>query len=162
MSTPSAAPAASKTKFRLAQAIGYTSLLVLGFLNVPEWAHTPLIALVIGASVYACFLAIKSDKERKEWQAKQPGYVDPYKGSPAYPHRHEEAAMIVGIFSFMAFVYLALPMRDRALSSNDLWVLLPLLLMIASFGYARRISKKYSAARAAWRELQQAGDTALK
>ena len=162
MSTPSAAPIASKTKLRMAQAIGFSSCLVAGFLNVPEWSHTPLIALAIGAFTYAGFLSIKSDKAQKEWQEKQPDYVDPYKGSPAYPHRHEEAALIVGIFSFMVFVYLALPMRDRALSSNDLWVLLPLLLMIASFGYARRISKKYGAARAAWRESQQAGDTAKK
>lgn len=162
MSAPSDAPIRPKTKSRIAQVIGYASCLVAGFLNVPEWAHTPLIALAIGAFIYAGFLSIKSDRAHKEWLEKQPDYVDQYKGGPEYPHWSEGAGFMIGICSFMIFGYLAMPMKDRAMSSSDWWVVIPLLLMIAGFSYARRVQKRFGVAHTAWRETQQATDNPLK
>ncbi|MGF6281835.1 hypothetical protein ABH908_000132 [Pseudomonas frederiksbergensis] len=162
MSAPSDAPKRPKTKFYIAQGIGITSCMVSGFLNWTEWVHAPLIALALGAFIYAGLLAVKSDKAQKEWLEKQADYVDPYKGSPEYPHQAEGAAIMIGFCSFLAFGYFALPMKDRALSSTDWWVLLPLILMIAGFGYARRVHKKHAVAFTAWREAQQLTDNPLK
>lgn len=162
MSAPSDAPKRPKTKSLVAQAIGITSCLVAGFMDVPEWVHNPLIALTIGAFLYAGLLSVIHDKAQKEWLEKQSDYVDPYKGGPEYPHRTQGAAVMIGFCSFLAFGYFAVPMKDRALSGNDWWVLLPLLLMIAGFGYARRVHKKYDVAFTAWRETQHATENRLK
>jgi hypothetical protein len=162
MSTPSDARKRLKRKICLAEVIAITSLLLVGFLDGPEWLRTPLVTLTIGATIYGCLLTVKSNKARKEWLEKQPNYVDPYKGSPAFPRRKEGAAIMIGFCSFMAFVYLALPLKDRALASNDWWVLLPFLLMVAGFGYARRVHKKYGIALTEWREAQQATDIPQK
>lgn len=161
MSTPCDAPGKKKTRSRIAQAIGITSYLVAGFLDVPGWALIPLIALGISAFLFDALLTVKSGKAHKEWLQKQPDYADPYKGSPPYPHLKEGVAVSIGFCSFMLVAYLALPMRDRDLSTNDWWVLVPLLLMIAGFGYARRVHTKYAVAHTSWREAQHVPDRQL-
>lgn len=146
-----------KQKKPIATLIGLAALIAAQFLTDDGWLQNVLLTIGVAGFALEGLFVVQYDRAHKKWLASQPDDVDPLRGAPDLPHVKQSIALAIGMGAFFSIAYVCVPLRETGFTNENWWVLLLIPVMLAGFGFASWIQKKYNKAYMTWRDSQDHG-----